>query len=897
MIKDIYIVSHMHWDREWYITRERFGLMLVRLVDRLLEILDSDSSFKAFMLDGQAIILEDYLSVRPENESRLKQYIQQERILIGPWYILPDELLISGEAHIRNFIEGDRVCSRFGNKMNTGYLPDSFGHPSQMPQLLKGLGMDEIVFWRGLGPEIEKTEFEWEGPDGTRILALNMPFGYGTAACLPEDGEHFIRRIKNEIARLEPLTDSYEILLMNGSDHLAPQLYLPRLIHEHGAQFEGYRLIHATLPEYVAAIRKRGLQMKSCTGELRSTRKTYLLGGTLSSRMYIKQENYKTEQLLEKWVEPMAVLAWLDGLKYPSGEIRKLWRYALSNLPHDSICGCSVDEVHREMMGRYSNIEQMGEDLLHSLFTGAAKGAMEGGNGYDGRIVVFNPLGNNRTDIVEVEMDVNPQLVRKVDFDIGALVEFNTDNSFYPPSGIVLYDSEGSKVEGIIRKAERTTVMKLSLDNQPEMYEVIRLKTAFVVENIPAVGFSTFLYKLKYDACDNTAAAYKDDYILENEYIKVIPCMEDGTVDIYDKETGMLYKGCNSFTDSGDAGDEYTYSPPAADKFITLNINSLKIERVESSPAGQSIMITGELELPEAVTEDRRDRSGRTVNCHVKSIISIFKGVRRVDITTEFDNRAKDHRLRVVFPTGLYSQYSYGESIFAVNRRKVSNVENTEDHGDWMEAPCSTHPQKTFVDVNNGQTGLAVANRGLPEFEVFDDGKQAVIALTLLRCVGWLSRGDLLNRKGNGGWTLETPEAQCLGIHKFEYSVIPHKGNWLNGKVHIAAHEYSTPLRGIAFSGKDGGTHVKKSLLNITGPEIVISALKKAEKSDDLVIRLYNESDHEVTTQIALNYPVKRAFACTLDEKPIEEISCTENKVEAAFKPWQINTILMQIGS
>ena len=142
---EIHLISHTHWDREWYRTFQQFRMKLVELVDSLLEILETDPDFKHFNFDGQTIVLEDYLEIKPQNEERLKKQIQDGRIAVGPWYILFDEFLVSVEATVRNLILGHRIAKEFRKMMNVDYIPDPFGHISQMPQILRGFGIDNII--------------------------------------------------------------------------------------------------------------------------------------------------------------------------------------------------------------------------------------------------------------------------------------------------------------------------------------------------------------------------------------------------------------------------------------------------------------------------------------------------------------------------------------------------------------------------------------------------------------------------------------------------------------------------------------------------------------------------------------------------------------------------------
>lgn len=572
-IKNVYLVSHTHWDREWYITRESARLMLVELIDKLLYILDTNPKYKAFTLDGQAIVLEDYLEIRPKNEKKLKQYIKEGRVLIGPWYILSDELLISGEAHIRNYMIGDSVCRKLGGKMNLGYLPDAFGHPSQMPQIITGLNMNEIIFWRGVGPEINKTEFKWVGLDETEIYAINMPFGYGIGACLPNDKDHFVSRIKKQVEKLEKMTDGEIVLYMNGVDHVAPQAFLPDMLEDTKKEFD-YNIIQTTIPEYVKALQEENLKMESYKGELRSPKRAYLLGGTISTRMYIKQANFEIEQLIEKFIEPLASIAYINGYKYPEGELEKLWKYSLSNMPHDSICGCSVDEVHNEMMIRYKWIKQLGEGLVNKLKNYLANSIKADLKDHEGLIVVLNTLEHTRNDVVHTVLEVKPQLIRKVNFDSGELVESKIDKDRILPTGIKLFDINNKEIICKIDKSEKKITMKLSLEDQPHMYEVMKLEISFISDHIPALGYSIYRYDLIFGEQEAREIS-SNNFIMENEFFKITPDKKTGALEILDKINSKVYYQCNSFQDNADAGDEYTYSPPLNDVVKTIKEGSL----------------------------------------------------------------------------------------------------------------------------------------------------------------------------------------------------------------------------------------------------------------------------------------------------------------------------------
>src|SRR5713226_4126688 len=394
---NIILVPHTHWDREWYQTFQQFRIRLVRTIDKLLDILDRDDKFSHFMLDGQTIVLDDYLEVQPEQEERLKRYIRAGRIQVGPWYLQPDEFLVSGESLIRNLQIGIQRAAEFGGGMRIGYVPDCFGHIAQLPQIFQGFGIDNAIFWRGVGAEAHKSEFYWAAPDGTQVLVVFLAgaMGYSNARDMPLVPEEFVARVEFLAAPLLPMATTNTLLFMNGSDHLEPQDGLPEAIEsankllahinpeyenilthyghfEHIGQAKHIDSIHVrigTLPQYIEAIQQQierspGISLQTLSGEMRSSQYSHLLPAVLSTRMWIKQQNTAIEHLLERWVEPLTAWAWKLGSAYPQGLVRLAWQYLLQNHPHDSICGCSIDQVHRENSVRFAQSQQISEGLL-----------------------------------------------------------------------------------------------------------------------------------------------------------------------------------------------------------------------------------------------------------------------------------------------------------------------------------------------------------------------------------------------------------------------------------------------------------------------------------------------------------------------------------------------------
>jgi alpha-mannosidase len=351
------VVPHTHWDREWYLPFEQFRLRLGAVVDGVLKTLERDPSFTSFTLDGQAIVLEDYLDVRPENEGRLRALLEAGRLEVGPSYVLPDEILVGGESLVRNLLLGRRVCRRFGvEPSGAGYLPDSFGHPAQLPQVLAGFGIRTFLFSRGMGDEIDEVGvvFRWRaGP--AEVVACQMLPHYDNFARLTwyHDAEERVRAIVEQFGELLREAGQDEIVLANGSDHLPVEPELPEILAGLEQAFDApFRI--GRYDEHAPAA--EGLPEHE--GELVGSRLQNILRGVNSTRIYLKQANERAERRLLS-IETAAALRTLrDDTPYPAADLQLAWRDLLRNHPHDSICGCSCDKVHRDMLVRYEQLDR-----------------------------------------------------------------------------------------------------------------------------------------------------------------------------------------------------------------------------------------------------------------------------------------------------------------------------------------------------------------------------------------------------------------------------------------------------------------------------------------------------------------------------------------------------------
>ena len=857
----VLLYHHTHWDREWWATFQDFRFRLVQTVDRLLEALEARPEFASFMLDGQDIVLEDYLEVRPENRERLLGLIRAGRIQVGPWYVLADQFLTSGESAIRNLWLGERVARRLGvENARVGYLPDQFGHAGQMPQILSGFGIDSAVVWRGFGgpPPEMRSEFWWEAPDGSRVLGIYLAREYHRRHYTPEDT---VERLREFVDFMRPYATAAVILEPYGGDHLPVDVVLAdhvesfaEALHDEGVD---YRI--GSLADYVQLARAGEPELGVIwRGEARAYgRNANLLPGVLSSRLYLKQANRDAQSQLERCAEPLQALDWMLGGPYEQEYLWTAWKHLLPNHAHDSICGCSIDQVHREMLPRFAQAQQVGELLATTALERlAARIAGEVPSGAE-PVVVFNPHNWSRTDAVSVLM--NP--------DLGI-----------EPGSWVLRDPAGAEVPFQVRPESR--LQRYWRDDWTEV--------TFVARDLPGLAWRQYVLERRGTPSPQGRVGAGLEGVLENEHLKVEVDQSDGTLTVSDKTTGMTWSGLNGLRDVGDRGDTYNHDRPPGDEPLVFG-GSPALVWLERGPARSTLRVTRQWSLPAALTADRSTRAADQVPFTVHSDISLSAGAHRVDIRTHLLNTARDHRLQATFPLGAPATTSAAESMFEVVERPTARPTFDSRVG---EPAVDEHPQQAFCSTSDGRRGLTIANRGLPEFACAPDG---VVAVTLLRAVGWLSRPDLQSRAGDAGPAIPTPEAQVLGPVEARYSIIPHAGTWDQAHAHLEAHAFNAGLPAVAANPQGlplplldevvRELPAEGVLVAVTGA-VVVTAVKRAEDSDQLLVRVLNHSPRPVRTAVRPRRTWAAARLLNLREEVLEELQ----EPEVTLRPWQLAT-------
>ncbi|CAM3351140.1 Glycoside hydrolase family 38 central domain-containing protein [Deinococcus saxicola] len=936
----VYLYHHTHWDREWWGTRERLRFRLVHTVDRILDVLEADPALSCFVLDGQTIVLKDYLEVRGDQQERLTQHIRAGRLFVGPWHILPDEFLVSGEAHIRNLWLGQRTGAQLDVPLSgVGYLPDQFGHIAQMPQILSGFGVNSAVVWRGFGapplngpdgdggvglephrfpqardprfPARMQNEFWWTAPDGSQVLGIYLPLEYYRShhkefADDPKRTyEQAQDRARRTLAHLGAYSATGIVLEPLGGDHLTVDPRLPRLLEEIGAALAAedvtYRI--ASLDGYVDAVREQSDQISVVwPGEGRAFgRKAHLLPGVLSARLHLKQRNARTQTALERYAEPLQALAWALGERYESQHLWRAWESLIENHPHDSICGCSIDQVHREMLTRFDEAEQAA-DLLAEDAHASLNARLDLGFAGDGQALsVFNPLNWARTGLATVLF--SPYLG-------------------ISPEGWVLQDDAGEEVPFQTRVAHHLTDKSepwswLERASGRSQDSDVFTAVLFVAREVPGLGYRSYALHprdtfqshervrpyavagdVALDKGNGDSELIVGPGMLENAHLRVT-VEPDGSVTLLDKESGHEYPHLNTFNDGGDNGDTYNYAWPLGDQVISSQAVAPRLTWVEVGPACATLRVSRQWTLPAGLSADRQSRSLEEVAFTLHTDLTLSAGARRLDIRTHGDNTARDHRLRALFPLGRPVAFSSAETQFAVIDRPTALPDNQRGSA---EPAVHEHPQMTFVSVSDAERGLTLANRGLPEFSAGEDG---TLRLTLLRCMGYLSREDLLTRVGGAGPTIPTPEAQMLGAFEAEYSVIPHAGDWHAAGSWREAHAFNAPLHTQtrtsqisplrnAHRNEQTSLPPTGQLVNLEGG-VLLTALKRSEAGGTLTVRFVNQTPDPQAVTLGTHWGVGRAHRVNLRERPVEEVKVQGGVLSLEARPWEIVTLAVEL--
>ena len=873
-VSRVHITPHMHWDREWYFTTEESRILLVNNMEEILTRLEQDDEYKYYVLDGQTAVLEDYFAVVPENRSRVKALVERGKLIIGPWYTQTDTTIVSGESIVRNLMYGIRDCMAFGEPMKIGYLPDSFGMSGQLPHIYNGFGITRTMFWRGCSERhgTDKTEFLWQSQDGSEVTAQVLPLGYAIGKYLPEDEAGLRKRLDSYLEVLESASVTKEILLPNGHDQMPLQQNIFAVMDKLREIYPQRQFVMSRFEEVFDHIDAHRDELATVKGEFIDGKYMRVHRTIGSTRMDIKIAHARIENKIVNILEPLATLAWTLGFDYHHGLLEKMWKEILKNHAHDSIGCCCSDKVHREIVSRFELAEDMADNLVRFYMRKIVDNMPQSDAD---KLVMFNLMPWPREEVMNTTIRLRASQFR-------------------------LRDDKGNEIPYFIRSARELDPGLI--DRQIVHYGNYEPFMEFDIQLsqiLPSMGYRTLFIEPNV-AGKQRAAVKNTESFLENAFWQV-DFNEDGTLRLRDKETGLIYDRVLEIEESSDDGDEYDYSPAREEWRLTSAQGEHQVEVTHEGWQSRAV-IRHRIAVPANLAErTARQRNGSlSAECE----ITLSHNSRRIDVAVRLDNQADDHRVRVLIPTPFTAQEVLADTQFGTVTRAAQDpaMQNWQEEG-WKEAPVPVWNLLNYAVLQEKRNGLALFTEGLREFEVVGEDKKA-FAVTLLRGVGLLGKEDLLLRPGRpSGIKLPVPDSQVRGALSCRFSLFSFSGTPENAGVAQQAKSWLTPVQcynkipwdAMKLNRAPFTTPESYSLLALSPTGCVLSALKKAEDRDELILRLFNPSASSACdATLSVNPTVKRCCETDMNEQVLAQHE--GEGIAGVFRPGQSRTFSVLVG-
>ncbi|WP_218775588.1 mannosylglycerate hydrolase [Oceanobacillus senegalensis] len=869
-MKNVHIVPHMHWDREWYFSTEESRILLVNNMEEILTMLETNPDYPYYVLDGQTAILEDYFAVKPENKERVKKLVQAGKLIIGPWYTQTDEMVVGGESIVRNLLYGIKDSEEFGAPMKIGYLPDSFGQSAQMPQILNGFDIKYSIFWRGASERhgTDRTEFYWETEDGSKVLVQLFPLGYAIGKYLPEDEEALQKRMDKYFSVLDHGATSDHIIVPNGHDQMPIQKNIYEIMEKLHKLYPERKFFLSKYENVFKELEKNEA-LPTIQGEFLDGKYMRVHRSIFSTRMDIKAANARIENKLTNVLEPLASIAYRLGFEYHHGLIELIWKEMMKNHAHDSIGSCCSDKVHREIMERFYLAEEKTDQLIE-FYKRKITDSIQTERTED-RLTVFNLLPYLRNEVITTTVITKMNSFILQD-DQGNVVPFEV--------------SEKEKIDpGLI---DRQIVHYGNYD--PFYQYTIQLKDA-----IPAMGYKTYFIVGDQNEMDHS---WMEKDAVETDYYTV-EVNTNGTLKIVDKRLGKTFDQVLLLENGGDDGDEYDYSPLLNETLI--DSKNVKAEsKVVQNQYEAKLDIKVSLDVPRDLECRKSGKVNSFVEVHWK--ISIPNHQPIIKVKAEMNNQAKDHRLRAFIPTNIASTFSVSDNQFgAIKRNVYDDALDVWKEENWSERPDTIYPMLSYVGLSNESNGMSVLTNSTREYEIVGE-EYDTIAITLFRSIGVLGKEELVRRPGRpSGIKLPTPDSQMIGNIKLDFAITTYEGSTLDANVARIAKEYLTPVHtynkipynAMKLNDSSLETPESFSLLEEVSGDVVLSTLKKAEKEEKLILRAYNaqKDDREAVYKIKEG-TLLDADEVNLNERPVNSVPVDDNKVQLSITKNQVKTLM-----
>lgn len=873
------VVSHTHWDREWYHTAEEFRIRLVDLID---ELLDSRQK-EPFLLDGQSVVLEDYLALRPERAAELALAFREGWLEAGPWFVLPDELIPGAEGLVRNLLAGRRVLRRLrAAPPPVLYCPDSFGHPASLPELAHGFGLELTVVWRGYGgsrwPSGDTAR--WRSPSGAETLLHHLPpDGYEFGSALPDGSVAAGARWERIRSTLAPRATLGVMLILNGADHHARQPGLPQALEVMAHFAAPVPVRQVTLGAAAHELRLRGARrhLPIVRGELRdSYGYAWTLSGTLSSRADQKRHYASTERLLLRDVEPWLALQQLTAREPRLAALHATWSSLLLCQPHDSLCGCSTDAVARAVDARLAEAktqaEMVRDEATRQLLGHDADAARAREETWTPVMLVRNRAARPRLGVAELTLDVD---LGQAPVGAGSAARAELHRA----AGVTRLDGIGPLQ---LLSRYRTFSREESPRNYPRNYLVERRRVLAWIPEMPAGGLLAVPMRGSTRRVSHPVVRVAGSRI-ENDVIAI--AFVDGALVL--EQRGETIREPVGVEICGERGDLYTPS------IIEGTRGDGTLTRARVTMRGP---LRGELSTWWRLTvgaREVRDATGaaRRIRAAVLPLRIRFQvdaGAPFVRVLVDGTNASTNLRLRLRFRTGIESATTFADAAFGIVRRRPLRVPSDEQRDERVPGMSPLH---RYVSVFSPSCGATVFSDGLAEYEARESGD---ILLTLLRAVGELSKADLAERPGHAGWPVATPEAQCPGPFGAEFALALHgpRSPSQVSQIEAMAEDVLLPLTGDTWRSAME-VPAPKNGIELCGEGLAFGCVKPCEDASGVVLRCANLLDRPVAGAWRVR-GASTAWLSRLDETLLGELSIREGEVRFIARPRGVVTIIVR---
>ena len=915
-----FIITAGHLDIEWYQPLNSYRFWTVEAFEDL-KIAAERSDFKTYVLDGQVFPLEEYLEVVPQDEKRMMELIRDNKLAIGPFYTQFDEWIPSAENIIRNCLYGRRKAEKYGKCMLAGYLPDNFGHPQQMPQILKNFGIDSLMFMRGM-PEMEgehPDEFIYRGLDGTEVFVSHfresysgafdifhadidpiqprevpyyseyLSYEYHRELAWHDDPEAIAKNMINNVRRIRNRYPSNVIALIAGYDHLPPQINIGESVKKANEIQDEIEFVMGTAEEYVRMVQKNLNNPQVYDMELIGSRYQSILLGALSTRTYLKRDNFACETLLERYAEPLDAIASFYDYPDKPALLDEAWKYMMINSAHDSIHGSSTDEVHIEMQARYAKTKQIAAGIIHDALACIGKHMV--------RWWEKENIGQEFQNPVAAIFAKNNGHMHKIcpkGFLTYAPVTAKTaqPSELWLPIGDVevsVCDSKGNVLPTQVLEREPVEQNAVGEARNTEFPDPIYRKVLFMASHQMGEIQSFAAIPGKRNLYEKLMAG--DDF-LENELVRVD--VVHSRISILDKRSGKKYYNLNLLEEDADAGDAWDYSAPWIPG-ETVSSTSFKFSSklVECGTVRAVLEVSGNMEVPSCLYGD--ERSMEHVSIPVKYLITLWREVARVDVKLIINNTAKDHRIRLRIPSNVKTDKVLSQGHLAVIERTIERPKQKEE---WYQPPTRILPCREWIAVSDRKNGLAIAMKGMYDYEAAVNPltMEPDLYVTLLRGVELMGRINMMQRRVPASEAIKTPQAQCLGEQTIEWSYVPYqvcesdKAPFLP---EVQAYLYPPVSHAVRSAQIAAEFCALPSAFRWDEPNLQFSAFKKCIDRDGYILRFFENQGKRTKARIHVG-KFKKAWLSNMNEEKLEEIVIADGCIDIETLPYKAVSIKLE---